>query len=65
MFNPRSTGWNSIEGLWMLTILEIRPGTAWLMLYTSGVLILSLLSIGESGGYSATTTPPGRIGWGA
>jgi hypothetical protein len=32
VFSPRSTGWNSIDGLWMPTMLEIRPGTAWLML---------------------------------
>src|SRR5688572_10532112 len=62
---PRSTMCTSIDGLWILTILLIRPGTAWLMLYCSGSRIRSILRKGEPGGYSGTTMPPGRIGDGA
>src|SRR5690349_21758909 len=49
----------------MPTILLMRPGTAVLMLYTSGSRILSAFRYGDPGGNSVTTTPPGRIGWGA
>src|SRR6185369_8866380 len=62
---PRSTVCTSIDGLWMLTMLLMRPGTAWLMLYCSGSRTRSALRKGEPGGYSGTTTPPATIGCGA
>src|ERR1035437_2205837 len=46
----------------MLTMLLMRPGTAWLMLYCSASRTRSALSNGEPGGYSGTTTPPGKMG---
>src|SRR5438552_166383 len=49
----------------MLTMLPIRPGTAWLMLYCSASRTRSALRNGEPGGYKGTTTPPCRIGSGA
>ena len=49
----------------MLTMLLMRPGTDWLMLYCSGSRTRSALRKGEPGGYSGTTTPPGRMGRGA
>src|ERR1035437_604924 len=49
----------------MLTMLLMRPGTAWLMLYCSASRTRSALSNGEPGGYSGTTTPPGKMGNGA
>jgi hypothetical protein len=49
----------------MLTMLLIRPGTAWFMLYCSAWRTFSMLRKGEPGGYRVITTPPGKIGNGA
>src|SRR5580698_10150938 len=65
VFNVRSTVCTSIDGLWMLTMLLMRPGAAGLMLYCSASRTRSILRKGEPGGNSVTTTPPGRIGCGA
>src|SRR5271170_3569310 len=46
-------------------MLLTRPGELWLMLYCSGSLMRSILRYGEPGGYSVTTTPPGRRAVGA
>src|SRR2546421_10454179 len=62
---PRSTVCTSIDGLWMLTMLLIRPGTAWLMLYCSASRTLSALRYGDPGGNSVITPPPCRMGCGA
>src|SRR5882672_6339239 len=62
---PPSTVCSSIDGLWMLTMLLIRPGTALLILYCSASRTRSLLSNGESGGYNGRTIPPCTIGCGA
>jgi len=55
----------SIEGLWILMMLLIRPGAALLMLYCSASRTRSFLRCGESGGYNGITIPPCRIGCGA
>src|SRR5271157_4401775 len=65
VLRPPSTVCTSMEGLWILTMLLIRPGTALLRLYCSASRTRSFLSKGESAEYSGTTTPPGRIGCGA
>jgi len=49
----------------MLTMLLMRPGTTWLMLYTSASRTLSAFRYGDPGGYNVTTTPPGKIACGA
>ena len=49
----------------MLTMLLMRPGTALLRLYCSASRMRSRLSKVETGGYSVTTTPPGKIDCGA
>src|ERR1043165_8896351 len=54
-----------MDGLWMLTMLEIRPGTVWLMLYCSASRTRSAFRKGEPERYRGTTLPPGKIGPGA
>src|SRR5205807_1678240 len=49
----------------MLTMLLIRPGTVWLMLYCSASRTRSALRYGDPGGKSGITTPPCKIGNGA
>src|SRR5260370_11202071 len=49
----------------MLTMLLMRPGTDWLMLYCSASRTRSTLRKGEPAGYSGTTTPPCTMGRGA
>ena len=50
----------------MLTMLLIRPGTAWLMLYCLGLADAVHLQIAASRADTAgQSTPPGRIGCGA
>src|SRR6201999_1335303 len=46
-------------------MLLMRPGAAVLILYCSGILILSFFRYGESGGNNGITTPPCTMGWGA
>ena len=65
VLRPRSTVCTSMDGLWMLTMLLMRPGTVWLMLYCSASRMRPALRKDEPGGYRVTTTPPGRIGCGA
>src|SRR5882672_3574140 len=60
-----STVCTSMDGLWMLTMLLMRPGTALLILYCSASRTRSALRNADPAGYSGTTTPPWRIGCGA
>jgi hypothetical protein len=49
----------------MLTMLKIRPGTVWRMLYCSASRTRSAFKNGEPERYNGTTMPPGNIGRGA
>ena len=49
----------------MLTMLLIRPGTLWLMLYCSGSRTRASFRNLDPCGYSGMTIPPGSIDCGA
>ena len=50
LLSPPSTVCTSIDGLWILTMLLIRPGTVWLILYCSGSRMRSDFRKGDPDG---------------